>query len=261
MSEYRAYDGFAAVYDRHWWKFSVDGMPVMERLLFPRIPAKARILDVGCGTGQPAARLSDLGYRVVGLDGSAEMLRFARRNAPKAAFFQADARQFALARPVDAAISLSDVLNHVLTAPDARLVLAGIADAVAEGGWLLFDLNSEEKYSRHWTESFGIVEDDQVCVVRASYEAALSRARFDATIFFQTDGQTDGQGDEQPESQQGGWRRSDLTILERCHPDEEIHEGLTAAGFGEVQVFDWQRDLDAGGEPAKTFWLCHKTRA
>jgi SAM-dependent methyltransferase len=43
----------------------------------------ARVLDAGCGTGRVAIRLAELGYRVVGVDLDASMLREARAEAPE----------------------------------------------------------------------------------------------------------------------------------------------------------------------------------
>lgn len=47
--------------------------PFLERL-----EPEAHILDAGCGPGRDIKNLSDLGYRVTGLDASAEMVRLAR---------------------------------------------------------------------------------------------------------------------------------------------------------------------------------------
>ena len=46
------------------------------------IPAPARVLDAGCGTGRVAIRLAALGYDVVGVDVDASMLHQAREEAP-----------------------------------------------------------------------------------------------------------------------------------------------------------------------------------
>ena len=51
------------------------GMPVVE-LLAPR--AGERILDLGCGDGPLTKKLADLGYEVVGVDASEEMITAAR---------------------------------------------------------------------------------------------------------------------------------------------------------------------------------------
>ena len=52
-----------------------------------------RVLDLGCGHGWLAGRLAAQGARVVGIDGSAELLGMARRQHPGLAFHQADLSQ------------------------------------------------------------------------------------------------------------------------------------------------------------------------
>ena len=55
------------------------------------LPAGAKVLDLGCGTGEPIARhIAQLGYRVTGIDESREMLAIARQVVPEAAFIHAD---------------------------------------------------------------------------------------------------------------------------------------------------------------------------
>lgn len=46
------------------------------------VPAHARVLDAGCGTGRVAVRLDELGYDVVGVDVDESMLDQARAAAP-----------------------------------------------------------------------------------------------------------------------------------------------------------------------------------
>ena len=70
-----------------------DGQQDAVELLLGRLPAGARVLDVGCGTGIPTARaLSGAGCAVTGIDISPVMLDLARRNVPGAVFLERDVR-------------------------------------------------------------------------------------------------------------------------------------------------------------------------
>ena len=88
------YDGHAEWYDG--WARS-GGAPAMKAAraalveLLPPPPGPA--VDVGCGTGAHARFLRDHGYRVVGVDYSADQLRFARGRLPVA---RADGRALPL---------------------------------------------------------------------------------------------------------------------------------------------------------------------
>ena len=53
-------------------------LPHLEELLLSHLPKEAHILDLGCSSGQLAQHLLRKRYKVTGIDGSKEMLRFAR---------------------------------------------------------------------------------------------------------------------------------------------------------------------------------------
>ena len=46
------------------------------------LPAKARILDMGCGSGRDAKIFSDRGFKVTGIDLSEKMINISRKNCP-----------------------------------------------------------------------------------------------------------------------------------------------------------------------------------
>src|SRR5690242_2262252 len=100
------YDAFAAIYSR--WigrEFAERAWPVIERLIGSSVQHGGEVLDLCCGCGHVARRLSEAGYRLTGLDASGEMLRIARQNAPGAEFVPGDARSFELRRKFSAVVS------------------------------------------------------------------------------------------------------------------------------------------------------------
>jgi ubiquinone/menaquinone biosynthesis C-methylase UbiE len=65
------------------------------------LPPRARVLDVGCGTGRPSAELlAAAGHEVTGRDISSGMIEIARAQVPGARFEVADLRTLAFPRGV-----------------------------------------------------------------------------------------------------------------------------------------------------------------
>lgn len=85
--------------------------PWVDRLVLPLLP-DARILDAGCGCGVPiASYLVDLGFEVVGLDGSARLLELARAAVPGAQFILGDMRTADPAGSFDAIVAWDSVFH------------------------------------------------------------------------------------------------------------------------------------------------------
>lgn len=74
----------AGWYDRtiNWEARLQREIPVLVEIFGP--PGEGGILDAGCGNGRQATALSQRGYKVVGADASADMLRFAMQFAESA---------------------------------------------------------------------------------------------------------------------------------------------------------------------------------
>ncbi len=87
---------------------------------------------------------------VAGIDASAEMIRYARENAPGVKFTVADVRDFRLGATFEAAYSVYESLNHVPDIGGLRPAFACIRRHLKPGAPFLFDLNREEAYVLYW---------------------------------------------------------------------------------------------------------------
>lgn len=111
------------------------------------------VLDLGCGTGQLAARLAE-GRGVVGVDPAAAMLEVARQRPGGEAvtWVQADARSLRLGQRFDLVVLTGHAFQVFLTQEDQRAVLATIARHLAPGGRFIFDSrNPAIEAWRDWT--------------------------------------------------------------------------------------------------------------
>jgi SAM-dependent methyltransferase len=238
------YGAFAWFFNKYWSREIPEQMLVaIEQALLPRLPEKARLLDLCCGTGQLASALTSLGYNVTGIDNSTKMLDFARRNAPAAEFVQADARRFNLPDSFDAIVSTFDSLNHFLSLEELSAVFRQTWLALAPAGWFFFDMNVERGFLAHWRDYFAVVEENEVCVLQGEYDATQKLGRYDITMFRRR-GRT--------------WHRADTTILERCYERKEIERELKKAGFGAVLAFDAVEDLGLTDHTGRIFFLTRR---
>jgi SAM-dependent methyltransferase len=101
------------------------------------------VLDVCCGTGLMTAELVALGYRVSGVDASAEMLvRARRRLGPDVPLVHEALPAVTVAGPFDAVVSTLDGLNHLAPA-ELPPAFAALAERIRPGGWLVADLHTD----------------------------------------------------------------------------------------------------------------------
>lgn len=103
------------------------------------------ILDLGCGTGGHALILAERGYRVTGVDASADMLSRARARArqQRAAalrFRRGDIRKLRLGERFDAVVAMFAVMGYQTGDDDVRRALRTAATHLRRGGLLAFDV-------------------------------------------------------------------------------------------------------------------------
>jgi SAM-dependent methyltransferase len=79
-----AFDGVAADYDAEFGQNPIGlyFRHVVQERVRPLFPKGARVLELGCGTGEDALFLAGLGVEVLGLDVSPAMIENARKKAP-----------------------------------------------------------------------------------------------------------------------------------------------------------------------------------
>ena len=100
------------------------------------------LVDAGCGTGRYAIELSRRGYRVCGIDRSADFIEEATRAAgsrsPQLSFEVGDILK--LARSHDDGVICRGVLNDVVEEDDRQSAFAAFARTLRDGGVLILDV-------------------------------------------------------------------------------------------------------------------------
>lgn len=148
------YDDLAPVYDRQW--AALDRAVrhwVMDRFP-PGLPAGAKVLDAGCGTGRVLADIAEEWplHRLTGIDLSPGMLARARERAPEATLTEGDLNHTTFPRhEYDVVLSLN-VLHHM---GDPAAHLRALCNSCALGGTIFLCDTAAEGFSlklaeKHW---------------------------------------------------------------------------------------------------------------
>jgi SAM-dependent methyltransferase len=215
------YDAIAGLYHRQWDNWYVpQAAPALERLFFPHLRPGAWVLEVCCGSGHMTRELVSRGYRVTGIDNSATLLEYARREVPQARFLHADARDFRLEEKFEGALSTFDSMNHLLSADDLASAFLSVHAALEPAAPFVFDMNTAEAYRLDWTQWTAEVTEDSVSLVQGRFDPASRCVETEVIWFLRT--------------ANGCWERRRSVVPQRCYEEEEVWAALDAASFRSV---------------------------
>ena len=237
MSGCEGYDAIARVYDKlnseidygAWSDFIQD---CFDKFLGERPKI---VLDLACGTGRMTRELSDKGYDMIGVDGSAQMLSEALgyEGDGKILYLLQDMRAFELYGTVGATVCCLDSINYLLDENDVRACFACVHNYLDPDGLFIFDVNSPHKFENVYGNESYILEDENedgsaiYCGWQNEFDAESGICDFYLTLF--------------EEDEDGAYLRSDEHQQERCYSLDEIKSALESNRLELLGVFaDWQ---------------------
>ena len=191
-------EGYDCIAERHaeW----VETIRVEERARYTRVlldglPPGAKVLDLGCGAGQPTTQRLAQRFRVTGVDISGRQIALARQNVPEAQFIQADIARLDLPAAGFDAVTAFYSLIHVPRDQLAELV-QDIAVWLRPGGLLVAAMSAHSHKVYFSTDFLGapmywsgfdsqtnkrLVEEAGLHIVSAKEETAIE---FDEPVAF-----------------------------------------------------------------------------
>lgn len=129
-------------------------------------PKEGKILDLGCGSGDPIARyIFECGRQIIGVDASNEMIKLAKTNFPSVDWQIQDMRKLDLPHTFAGIIGWNSFFH--LTRDEQRNLLPCLAGYLLPGGALLLTVGPSE------SEVAGMVGNDPI------YHASLSPTEYE----------------------------------------------------------------------------------
>jgi ubiquinone/menaquinone biosynthesis C-methylase UbiE len=199
------------------------------------------LIDLMCGTGNstiPWVRRT--GWSVVGVDGSAAMLRQARKKSDRIRWYCQDIRKLRLEERAEAATCHFDALNHILSPEELQQVFHRVASVLHPCGLFLFDISTE-----HWFR--WLHEREKLSTIGKNYMMASNR--YDAKsriiefrqLWFIPRGRL--------------YEKRLVRVLERPYTAGEIRMMARASGFRTLKV---KRQWVLEGKPVRLAFVLER---
>ncbi|MBE7048846.1 MAG: class I SAM-dependent methyltransferase [Ruminococcaceae bacterium] len=226
------YQDFATLYDMLTFDVDYEQMAdFIQSRLKQNGHDKGLVLDLACGTGTLTLALSARGYDMLGADNSEDMLSVARqkKGAEKILFLHQPMESFELYGTVDAIVCALDSVNYLTEAEDFTSMLRLCANYLNPGGILIFDVNSEYKFSHVLGQETYTYEQDNIYYIwENDFEKETGLCQLYLTFFEKTE--------------KGLYRRIDEEHTQRVYTHEDIKKALAQAGLSLQACYDGYRD-------------------
>ncbi len=180
------------------------------------------LLDLACGTGSISEEMARLGYDVIGVDYSDEMLGIALdkkfNSGLDIQYLCQDMRKLDMFGSMDVTICALDSINHLASIGDVRKVFSNIALFSEPDGLFIFDVNTLYKHRTILADNTFTYETDSVyCVWENTLIPETDEVRMNLE-FFELE-------------ENGLYSRSSENFSEKAYSEKEIENLLTETGF------------------------------
>ena len=186
------------------------------------------LLDLACGTGSISEEMAKLGYDVIGVDNSEEMLGIAIEKKFDSGlpiqYLCQDMREIDMFGTIDVTICALDSINHLPSFDDVKKTFSKVSLFAEPDGLFIFDINTIHKHLNILADNTFTYETDDVFLV---WENKLNKSNYNINInleFFERDGDK--------------YYRSTENFIEKAYETSDIDNALIETGFEILAHYD-----------------------
>ncbi len=153
----------------------------INNIVSENFPEADFMVDLACGTGSLSMELTKLGFNVLGVDISQEMLSIAEdkriRSGLKTQYTYGDMIKWSLSEnKADVIVCMLDSLNHLSGFGDIKRTFRNIHLSLTDGGLFIFDMNTPYKHKNILSDNAFVFEENEVyCVWQNEYKEKDNR--------------------------------------------------------------------------------------
>lgn len=233
-----AYSAFAEFYDLLTGEISYPKRAEYFHQVLTKFGGGSGILlDLACGTGSLSVEMACLGYDVIGVDGSCEMLSAAMAKdndaQGKVLYLCQQMEELDLYGTIQATVCALDSLNHVTDLDTLEKIFEKVSLFSESGSLFVFDVNSVYKHREVLGNNTFVYDMEEVyCVWQNTYHPENHLVDISLDFFVE---------------EEGVYYRESEAFSERAYTPEQLDKLLEKTGFEKLAVYG-EDSFDPPGE-------------
>jgi hypothetical protein len=253
----KLYDGFMedVPYDE-WFEF-------VKKTLYEDNIINGIICELGAGTGNFTMRLAEVGFDMIGIDNSDDMLNVALHKKDEyeytedpvnkvsdIMYLNQDMREFELYGTVRAIVSVFDSINYILEDEEIIQTFKLVNNYLDPKGLFIFDFNTLHKYRDVIGDSTIADSSDEASFIWSNYFDKESNINeYEITFFVASDNENDD----------SLYRRFDEFHYQRGYTLEEIKGFLAEAGLEFIAAYDAEGFKETSDDSERIFVVARES--
>jgi len=210
------------------------------------------VVELGCGTGTLTSMFSELGYEMIGVDNSEDMLSIAREQEKEdILYLLQDMRELELYGTAAAFISLCDSMNYITEKNELVDVLKKVNLYLEKDGLFIFDMKTIYCYENVLGDSVQYEEAEDCSLIWENhYDADDKIHTYDLTIFLQED---------VDEEENALYEKFHESHCQRAYEIEEVMAAVKEAGMELVAIYDADTMKEPGETTQRIYYVVRET--
>jgi len=244
-----SYSRFALYYDILTKNISYKSRAeYFDRLIKKFDGTKGILLDFACGTGSLSEEFAKMGYDVIAIDKSQEMLTMALEKKIESGlpiqYLNQDMTKLNLFGGVDVTICALDSLNHLSDISAVRKAFKGVSKFSNPGALFIFDVNTPYKHKNIIGNNTFVYDADEVyCVWQNTYNQNKVEIHLD---FFEKDGNV--------------YFKTEEDFTETAFEVSELEKALTDSGLEILAEYDYDTENPVRDDSEKIVFVARKVK-
>ena len=246
------YGNFAHYYDILTGNISYkDRAAYFDMLIKKHGGKKDLLLDLACGTGSLSEEMCRLGYDVIAVDGSEEMLNEALDkkfdSGLNIQYLCQDMTKLDMFGTIDVTICALDSLNHLPDLDAIKQTINRVSLFCEPGGLFIFDVNTPYKHKNVLGNNTFIYDmEDVYCVWQNTYTEEDNRVEMWLDFF--------------EKQENGSYERYDESFSEIAFDDAVIENIVAGSGMEIVGKYDYDTTEPTKADSEKIVYVAHKIK-